>query len=320
MSEGAVRYYLKEDFLGGETFEINESQYETLERALNTIISFIDIEESFQVFARSFIRFEKDSLDIAFEYAYSDKGSGLDVFFFDSVRSRFNVNVITILTSYKSYDDHCSKILKNLKTLSDAIQFNEKIRVNYYNTHLSYRICARLRDYAQHGALPLGGFSIGGNANFARNDTGQLIKLDTGFNVSPWLDVKKFTDSSHCKADLRRELTSLAFEKIDMKWLIRSFASVMYKRHCELREYLKPHINFSLNKILDGYKFAGSLKKSEASFLVLCSSSRSINMRNDLGDFVNRMFSENKSLNRAENIFITSKINHQEKIYSGSSD
>jgi len=318
--ETSAAYSLSESFLGGQTFEIDADQYAMLSEALTTVVSAMEIEELFQVFAQSFLRFEKDLLDVAFEYTYANMQALNDEVFFSSIRHRFNVNIITILTSYKSYDDHCNRILKSSINASETKGFNSQTRSKTFDTHLSYRICAQLRDYAQHRALPLGGFSIGFKSNFDRDNAGNLRNFDSGFNVSPWLDVSKFKSSSQCKAPLRIELESLGYEKIDMKWLIRSFAGAMYKRHAELRGFLKPKIIAAGEKIAAGYDLVSAAKSSEAKLLELFGSDGKRPMRNDLGAKVLRAFETYTSLKRAERSYVTSQITPEAATYSGQVD
>lgn len=318
--EPSTSYFLSEAFANGQTFELDADQFATLSEALTTVVCTMEIEELFQVFAQSLLRFEKDLLDVAFEYAYTSGLALNDDVFFSSIRHRFNVNIITILTSYKSYDDHCNRILKTSINPPETQKFNCRIRSETYDARLSYRICAELRNYAQHRALPLGGFSIGGNTNLAHDNAGNLKKLDTGFNVSPWLNVSKFTSNPKCKASLRRELEGLGYEKIDMKWLIRSFAEAMYERHAALRALLKPEIIAAGEKVAAGYDLASAAKNSEAKFLELCGNGEKRHMRNNLDTKVLRAFESYPSLKGAGQSYVTSQIKPEAATYCGQVD
>ncbi|MCA2009819.1 SPFH domain-containing protein [Tritonibacter mobilis] len=131
--ETSTAYYLSEAFLGGQTFEIDADQYTTLSEALTTVVSAMKIEELFQVFAQSFLRFEKDLLDVAFEYSFANVQDLDDEVFFSTIRYRFNVNIITILTAYRSYDDHCNRILKSSINPPKMQEFNSiKSRVRMH--------------------------------------------------------------------------------------------------------------------------------------------------------------------------------------------
>jgi hypothetical protein len=315
--ESSASYSLCEAFLGGQTFNIDKLQYVKLNDALDTVVSTLEIEELFQVFAQSFLRFEKDLLDVAFEFSYVNMKFNNNEEFFSNVRHRFNVSIITILTAFKSYDDHCNRILKYSINPPETKNFNCETRREIFDNHLSYRICAMLRDYAQHRALPLGGYVIGGVDDFACDDAGITRKLDTGFNVSPWLNVSEFKSSSQCKPSLQKELDHLDCEKIDMKWLIRSFAGAMYKRHALLRTFLTPKIEASNEQIATGYNFASAAKGSEAQFLELRWNNKKRPMRNDLGAKVFKAFETYESFMGAERLYVTSKINRDDTIYCG---
>jgi len=289
-------------------------------RGVNSyLISALEIEDSFNVVGQAFLRFEKDLLDIVFEYKYANARDFDDEEIFSNFRHRFNVGIITILTSFRSYDDLCNKIASSIK-IPNLEKFNNDIRNKAFKTHLSYRICDRLRNYAQHRALPLGGFSIGGKAQFCRNNTGDIGKTDTCYNVFPWLNVAKFRSSSQCKADLRKELDSLGFEKIDMKWLVRSFAGAMYERHAALRKFLKPSVEVAGQQIAVGYNFASKEKGSEAKLLTLQGYCNKRQLRNDLDTKFFRGFNSYEWLMSMEHSYITSKIEPEAAVYSGKSD
>ena len=316
----SASYCLNEAFTSGTTCNIDEHLYATLSDALTTVVSAMEIEELFQVFAQSFLRFEKDLLDVIFEYTYTNVRFADDEEFLFNVRHRFNVNIITILTAFRSYDDHCNRILKHSINPPETKDFNCETRREIFDTHLSYRICAMLRDYAQHRALPLGGYAIGGATNIDCDDAGIKRKLDTGFNVSPWLNVTKFKSSSQCKPALKRELDRLNWEKIDMKWLIRSFAGAMYKRHAALRAFLKPKIEAAGEQIAAGYNFASTAKGSEASFLELQGNGEKRPMRNDLDVKVLSAFETYASLEAAKRLYVTSQIETEAATYHGQVD
>ncbi len=315
----SASYCLSEAFLGGQKFQIDADRYVELNEAITTVVSAMEIEELFQIFAESFLRFEKDLLDVSFEYTYISGPAELEKLF-SKIRNRFNVNILTVLTSYRSYDDHFKRILKSSSHLSEAKEFNEKTRSTNFDTHLSYRVCAQLRNYAQHRALPLGGFTIGPNTNMARDATGIVRKLGSGFNVSPWLNVMKFKGSSQVKRSLKKDLDCLGYEKIDMKWLVRSFAAAMYERHAELRAFLKPEIEAAGSKIVAGYDLASAEKKSEAKFLELDGDGQKRPMRNDLAAKVLREFETQVSLKNAAQNYVTSQIKPDVASYSGPDD
>ncbi|MEP3630830.1 MAG: hypothetical protein ABJN04_12590 [Hyphomicrobiales bacterium] len=309
-------YSLSEWGMSGAKITISEDHFDALNEALTTLVSVSEIEEIFQVFAQSFIRFERDLLAIAFECSYESEES-FDEEFFGSVRHRFNVNIITILTAWKSYDDQCNRILKRAINPPEAKEFNCKVRKEIFEAHRSYRICALLRDYAQHRALPLGSFSIGGAYNIDKDDAGFKSKADVGFNVSPYLDVLKFKNSSQCKDYLKKELDELGFEKIDIKWLIRSFAGAMYKRHSKLRTFLKPKIDEAGKQIADGYDFAGNAKDGKAVNLRLCGNGVERDMKENLAAIIQKSFKTRTSFERAERTYMTSRIEKDKQTYAG---
>lgn len=316
---GSNIYYLEEAFLGGGRIPINGNQYRKLADALSTIISAIEVEELFQVFGQSFLRFEKDLLTLSLEFAYaaSKKPDSADDFF-SKARNQFNVNIITILTAYQSYADQSDRILKYARSIPGARELNTHVAQEVFGRHFSYRICDQLRNYAQHRALPLGGFSIGGDTELIHDNTGAVRKGYNGYSVSPWLDVEKLKSSKRVKAIIRDELTQLNYKKIDMKWLIRSFAGAMYSRHEKLRAFLKPHVEAAGKEISAGYDLASAQKGSEAMNLELHESNKARPMRNDLATKALREFGTYRALKNADRIYITSRIKADTGSYSGS--
>lgn len=313
-------YFLIERFIGGKSVEIGEDQFKTLSAALTTVISALNIEEIFQIFAKSYVRFEKDLLDIALEYTFANEQDQNLESLFRSARHRLNISIITILTAFQSYDDQCRGTLKGAINSNAKLDFYDRTRSKIFDAHLSYRICANLRNYAQHRALPMGGFSIGNKSNLDRDSSGTKRKLDSGFNVSPWLNVPKFTTSSQCKAKLREELENIGLEKIDMKWLIRSFAGAMYERHSALRGFLQAEIETAGGEISKAYDKVSAVKKSEAKFLELHGNDEERPMRNDLASKVLTSFGTFSSLKRAEFSYVTSRITPEATTYSGQVD
>ncbi|TYB88062.1 hypothetical protein [Oceaniovalibus sp. ACAM 378] len=311
-------YCLFEAFTDGQILQIDADQYATLNDALTTVVSALEIEELFQIFAQSFLRFEKDLLDVAFEYTYTNMCGLAELEkFLSNSRNRFNVNIITLLTSFKSYVDQSDRILKYASPLTEARELNKKLGNDAFDTHFSYRVCDQLRNYAQHHALPLGGFSIGFGANFVRDDAGIVRRLNSGYGVSPWLDVTKFKSSPKMKPALHCELGDLGYKKIDMKWLVRSFAGAVYSRHAKLRERLKPKIQDAGIKIAEGYELADVAKGSEAKFLELHGGGKERSMRKDLAAKVLSDFETYASLKNADQIYVTSQIKPDAASYSG---
>ncbi|KIC28812.1 hypothetical protein RA24_09640 [Leisingera sp. ANG-M6] len=270
----------------------------------------------FQVLAQSFLDFEEDLLKSSLEYAYTDLHGEVELSkFFSKVRRRFNVRIITILTAYQSYDDQANRILSHASSLSSVSQVNNQARTSAFDNNFSYRICAALRNYAQHRDLPLGGFSIGAKTDFGQNDEGNLTKDGFGYGVSPWLDLQKFRQSSQVKKGLRVELEKVTEEKIDMKWLIRSFIAAVYDRHATLRESLKPKIISAQHDISAAYETASIEKGEEAKFLSLRGDGNSLPMRRDLAATVLKDFNTYTSLKNADRNYVSSKIDHSSDVF-----
>lgn len=310
-------YCLSEAFIGGQKFPIDACRHAVLNDALNSVISAMEIEELFQVFAQSFLRFEKDPLEMSLHYTYATfSNSGEFDKFFSNVRHSFNVNIITILTAFQSYVDQSDKILKHTTHLPTAREFNKNAGSETFDTFLSYRVCNQLRNYAQHQALPLSGFSIGANSDLVQNADGTTRKVSDGYGVFPWLDVPKFTASSKISPKVRNELNDLGYSKIDIIWLIRSLAKAMYDRHAKIREFFGPFVEAAGLEITSGYEHASAAKGSTANFLELHGNGEQRPMRNDGANKVLKDFETFRSLKNADRKYVTSQIKPRKETYS----
>lgn len=143
------------------------------------------------------------------------------------------------------------------------------------------------------------------------------MKGDAGYSVSPWLDVAKFKNSSQCKPNLKSELDRLGYQKIDMKWLVRSFVGAMYERHARLREYLEPKIKTAGEKISSGYSFASAAKGEQARFLELHGNGEKKYMRNGVDKELLSSFESYASLPGAIRSYVTSQIERKADTYAG---
>ncbi|WP_317961858.1 hypothetical protein [Phaeobacter italicus] len=310
-------YFIAEEFYGGASFPIDTQQYQKLNSSLTAVVAALELEELFQVFAQSFLDFEEDLLTSSLAYAYTELHGEVEFRkFFSNVRRRFNVRIITILTAFQSYDDQTNRILSHAASLSSVLQVNTQTRTSTFDNNLSYRICAALRNYAQHRDLPLGGFSIGAKADFSQNDDGILNKDGFEYGVSPWLNLQKFRSSSQVKKDLRVELEKISAEKKDLKWLIRSFIAAVYNRHATLRESLKPIIISAQQDINTAYETANIEKGAEVKFLNLRGEGKSRPMRRDLAETVLKDFDTYTSLKNADRNYISSKIDQSPEVFA----
>lgn len=310
-------YKMSEPYESGQVFNISESMHTSLEAALNKISGALEIEETFQVFAQSFLRFEKDALDIVFEHTFSESRTAIDEDFLGNVRHKFNVNLLTILTSFFSYDEHSKRISKRID-VEGADAFDETNRKSVYDENPCYRICTALRNYAQHRALPLGGFTVGGKSNFIRGEDGRKIKGNPYYSISPWLNSKKLLEWDKCNAPVKNDLQIIGHAKIDLKWLVRNFAEGMYNRHSKLRVFLHTEIKSAELEILKAYEFATSEKGEKVKHLNLCKDANNRPMREDLAAKFFRYSNTHKALQHASRIYITSEIDKESTIYSGS--
>ncbi|GLO69531.1 hypothetical protein MACH17_10480 [Phaeobacter inhibens] len=310
--------FLAESFIDGEQFPIDPELHQTLSKAITTVVSAMEIEELFQVFAHSFLNLEEDILKLSLEYAYIERDDREHSDnFFNKVRRRLNVRIITILTAFQSYDDQTNRILIHASHLPKVQQANKAARASAFDDNFSYRVCTALRNYAQHRDLPLGGFDIGARADFSCDKHGKVRKDSFRYDVSPWLNVTKLKGSSQTKRNLKNELEQIYHKYIDLKWLLRSFVSAVYHRHETLRQHLKAEVESAQLDISTAYESISLKKGSEVRLLDLHGGDQKHPMRKDLGTKVLREFKTLTSLRSAARNYVSSKIELEAKAYSG---
>lgn len=310
--------YLYEPYDGGYKLQIDADQYEIFSDAILTASSSMRIEELFQVFATTIISFEKYLLDVAVDFAYADLSlKEIDDKFFTDMRYQFNVKIITALTALQCYIDHSDRILKYIGNPAGAREFNAKLGSQAFDENFSYRACCQLRNYAQHQSLPLGGFTIGSDADFVQDEKGVRHKVGSKYSVHPWVDILKLKESKKISARFRDELKGFNYNRVDIKWLIRDLARSMYERHAKLRKLLAPEIERANEIIKSGYDLVRAEKNREARHIILCGFGKEHHMRNDLADRVLRDFGSYSSFMIADQIYITSRIQPDAKSYAG---
>lgn len=314
------RYFLNLDFSETE-IEISPNQYHVFHSAMTLLLCAKEIENIFQVFARAFINHEKELLEMVLEYSHFDSHYAITLdnlnMYFDDIKGRTNVNLLTILTAYKSYDDHCDRALGALTELSSVAKFNDETRSSVYDNNLSYRICTKLRNYAQHRALPLDNVSASSSANLLKDKEGRSWSKDSAFTNGLFLNVDKFRQSSQCNAPLRKELNDLNCGKIDLKWLIRSFTGAVAERHIALREYLTPQIESAGDEIRSAYAVAKEKSHVEFENIELCSDRQKLHLDKKFASSILASFKTHKSLRFAERKYVTSQITIKDGVYSG---
>ncbi|MBQ7295461.1 MAG: hypothetical protein IJW86_04625 [Clostridia bacterium] len=140
---------------------------ELAEEDLKTARHFIEITRHMQEIHQLFLIFKKDIDDLQSEYVLKNNGnvfreqnpanSGAD---YISVNS----HIINIISAGRTLIESMECYIKNNSDIGDAKQKYLDYYHNTYDSSFAYRLLIRLRDYSQHGHLPVS--STGNNYYF----------------------------------------------------------------------------------------------------------------------------------------------------------
>jgi hypothetical protein len=264
------RYYLlTEKFIGGLSFDFPEDRAINLLSAKKVLSAISDIEDLYSLFISGFIEFEKILLESGIDYLFGQQANRDLEEFFENLHDRINLCILTLLTAYKSYDDQVTQRASDIETLCQGITKVERnIRAETYDSSLEYRVCCKLRDYAQHSKLPLLGISFGGESQFQDKNSKPNGASRNRTTINPYFSAQTFSNSTAFKA-VRHEIAALNVNKIDTKQILRGFVAAMSIRHKRFQELL-PEVISTCSEAYDGaYAYFESRKGMRPKFLHL---------------------------------------------------
>ncbi len=255
MSDEHPRYVLVDGGIDGSRVEFPRQKGFELLHAKKALAAIRDIEELFTLFSESFVDFEKMLLVSSVDYLFSSS-AGIDLeYFFEHLHNRINLSILTILTTYQAYDDQVTQRVSDIEPLHDKIIEKErKIRSDAYDSSLEYRICSKLRNYAQHSKLPLHGIWYGNRNQFEDDSSLENSASRHRTTISPYFTAKIFSDSKKFQK-VRHEISALAVKEIDAKQLIRGFVASMSTRHKKFQDFVQEALNVCSDRFAAAHEF-----------------------------------------------------------------
>jgi hypothetical protein len=156
----ATRYFLAQLFLSSEAeIELSQSEYASIAGAVDKLLECLDAEEKFDCLLENYRDLERFMTDQAFESMFNNLK---DEVAFQVPRNTTARKLSNFLSSVRLYQEqvgrHAGAIANNAKPRASICEAMHR----QFDSSLSYRILDGLRNYAQHQALPVHGFSIGG--------------------------------------------------------------------------------------------------------------------------------------------------------------
>lgn len=140
------------------TQDLSDSEYKRYRESVSILQSFSRKQQLIQIVRLNYIDYKnwlKQCLD---EF---HKDASFDYVKMDKVNLNINRYILNYLSSVRTLLDHMETTLKRLygNNSHKVIKFKD-VCSKAYDEHFSYRFLYKLRDYAQHCELPLGGVSI----------------------------------------------------------------------------------------------------------------------------------------------------------------
>ncbi|SIS67959.1 hypothetical protein SAMN05421759_102308 [Roseivivax lentus] len=223
-----IRGYTKND--------IGEEEFSVLESCVSWIAFCEQIEDSFDVLAKSFLEFETDLFSLSLEHFFSDISS-LDDHenAFSEGRSRISLRVFSVLMAAKSYEERVYRLAKLLPNSKEVLVEFKSIFSNKFDSFFEYRLADALRNFAAHDSMPLSGYSVGYRIESGSTRITEADPKRQRNSLSPYLRAEKITNSKKINKKIIREIEEQGFEKIDLKILVRRYISCMYTAHSEVR-------------------------------------------------------------------------------------
>jgi|GEM_PF-6140978 len=315
---------LQEDFVGGKSVSIEEQSALLIKKAKASLVGISDIEDLFSLVATSYIAIESLLVEIGISSAYNppqDRDQVEEAF--RTATENMNLKLLTLLTAFKSYEDHLPQRLVELGDSEGTIATEDKTASNHaFDSSVGYKVFTGLRNHVQHSRLPLKGITFGITNQLQNRKDAANTKSRGRHTVNPYLSVEDLLASKKLNGKVRAELETIAQPKIDLKWLIREFICRFAERHYSLRQHLAPILEASSSVYEQTYANASKHFDYEAKHLTIVYSGESRTHREyikkDLGDHTRLISERYSSFKPVPRIFMSNEVVASKDTFTGS--
>ncbi len=216
----------------GDPIEITEDEFVNAKKAMACLFPALYIEEQFDLILKSYAEFEVTLYRVGMKsvlYFPADWSGNVDDILL------VNSRIIDFLTNCRMYVDHVPQRLhKIFGNGHRSIQDFENATHAEYDKYLGYRFCCALRNYTQHGDLPVGGLYIDSKWSEDQTKCERLIAVHTMI-----ADLQE----SDFKRAILDELKPDNKGRIDIKPLIRQNMACLGRVNKLVRERLRPEVD-----------------------------------------------------------------------------
>lgn len=208
--------------------EITEERYNGFASDIQKLVELCDMEEKYNAFIDNYFELERGLLEDSLRaMVYSDHEIG-DLF---GPKHSANRRVINLLTAVKLYLDSLPQHANRLLT-GEVVEKVKKAPSRAYDSSLAYRVMEALRNYSQHEAFPIQGWSVDHRRDKSTEPNTHWA------SVQPSLTVETLAEADKFKASVLEELKKLK-PPIFMKPLIREYMEKLAAVHEEFRTATK---------------------------------------------------------------------------------
>lgn len=203
--------------------EITPQEYDDLVTAVEALIHSVDIEEKFNGIILNYADIERLIFDYTLRELMGEDRSNVEAHQFRTDLSR---QLLNFLASVRLYQDSIQHHSKGITGKEDAWSHVEHLTHHVFDGSVHYRIMAGLRNYAQHSALAVHGYSIGRSWN----PSGDFLD----FEMKPYIRV---TDLARDPTFRRKTIDELRQgpDELPLKPMIRSYVESLAGLHGKFR-------------------------------------------------------------------------------------
>ena len=215
--------------------DINEDRYNIIKSSWNTILTLVNIEESWENVLNNFVELESDLIRCALNsMVFSHEGYEE----FQDNRLGFARRLLNLLRTTRCYLDHVPHNLSELKQKNLVYAFKNLTSVEY-DAVFEYRFMEALRNYSQHRGLPIHGTSYHSSWVGDMDDNGDFTKKSKiRYMVTASINVNKLIKDESFKQKVAEELQGLGSD-LDVTTCIRRYVEALGRVHMGLRSQLK---------------------------------------------------------------------------------
>jgi hypothetical protein len=228
--------------LGEVRFNISRERFQELELGKEVLLAISEVEQALDLLCQSILDFEEFLLVATIRGWYSPEYFDDRDRYYATLRSKINLKTLTILTCLRAYDDQSCKKLSTLRKRGgpDLLSAFENHKRTTHAANFSYRLVAQLRNHAQHHSLPIGPISISSKSLSSSGEIDTAKPRRIRYTASPYLSIEELLKSDGITGPIRREISELGAQRIDLKYVVRSFSSELVKSHNTLyKEFVK---------------------------------------------------------------------------------